>query len=164
MYRACDKYAAELQREIWNGVHNAEENCIVARASQWGAVNVATNMDGRGTDIKISQSVRNTGGLHVIIAETNDFSRIDRQLIGRCARQGDPGTYIRYVALNEDVVVRFLPKFLQKLWMISYRLGLFRQHIARLMLYLSQKRAEILAYKQRKVAFESEIETEKDMI
>ena len=162
--RAFDKYAADLPIEILNAVNNAEENSIVARAGQCGAVTVATNMAGRGTDIKISQSVRNTGGLHVIIAETNDFSRIDRQLIGRCARQGDPGTCIRYVALNEDVVVRFLPKFLQKLWMISYRLGLFRQHIARLMLYLSQKRAEILAYKQRKVAFESEIETEKDMI
>ena len=60
--------------------------------------------------------------------------------------------------------IRLVTKILQNLWMISYRLGWFRQHIARLMLYLSQKRAEILAYKQRKVAFESEIETEKDMI
>ena len=110
--RAFDKYAADLPIEILNAVNNAEENSIVARAGQCGAVTVATNMAGRGTDIKISQSVRNTGGLHVIIAETNDFSRIDRQLIGRCARQGDPGTCIRYVALNEDVIVRFLPKFL----------------------------------------------------
>lgn len=150
--------------EILNAINDAQESAIVARAGQAGAVTVATNMAGRGTDIKIAPDVRENGGLHVIIAETNDFSRIDRQLIGRCARQGDPGAYMRYVALDEDVVMRFLPSVLRRFWIASFRAGIARQTLARFMLYLAQKRAEHLAYKQRKASLDNEIETEKSMI
>lgn len=157
-------HAPDLPIEILNAINDADEAAIIARAGNAGAVTVATNMAGRGTDIKIPTTVKTTGGLHVIIAETNDFSRIDRQLIGRSARQGDPGTFIRYVAMDEDVVVRFLPNSLIRLWKMIHRLGFVSQKMARFMICLAQTRAEHLAYKQRKSALKSEIDMEKSMI
>lgn len=156
--------APDLPFKILNAVNDTEENTIIARAGQSGMVTIATNMAGRGTDIKIPKDVVKCGGLHVIIAETNDFSRIDRQLIGRCARQGDPGSYERYVALDEDVVTRFLPTIVRRIWAVSFRIKFATQTVACLMLFLAQRRAEHLAYKHRKSALENEIETEKNMI
>jgi preprotein translocase subunit SecA len=77
---------------------------IVAQAGQPGRVTVATNMAGRGTDIRLADSVRAAGGLHVIITELNASPRIDRQLIGRCGRQGDPGTF-RSILSGEDSIL-----------------------------------------------------------
>ena len=156
--------APDLPFEILNAIHDTEENAIIAQAGQCGMITIATNMAGRGTDIKLPKDVVECGGLHVIVAETNDFSRIDRQLIGRCARQGDPGSYQRYVALDEDVVTRFLPMILRKIWALSFRIQFAIQPVAWLMLFLAQRRAEHLAYKHRKSALENEIETEKSMI
>lgn len=150
--------------EILNAINDAEEGNIVSGAGQDGAVTIATNMAGRGTDIKISKAVEDTGGLHVIIAETNDFSRIDRQLIGRCARQGDPGSVQRYVSLDEEVVRRFLPKSLLRIWAINLKSRIFVSPVAALMLWVCQSRAERLAFRQRKSSLEAEIETEKGMI
>jgi len=65
---------------------------------------VATNMAGRGTDIKLGPGIADLGGLHVICSEVHDSARIDRQLIGRCGRQGDPGSYRQYQALDDDVL------------------------------------------------------------
>jgi preprotein translocase subunit SecA len=62
-------------------------------------------MAGRGTDIKLAPSVADAGGLHVICSELHDSARIDRQLIGRCGRQGDPGSAVQYMALDDDVVL-----------------------------------------------------------
>ena len=70
---------------------------IVESAGQRGRVTVATNMAGRGTDIKIDDEVRELGGLHVIGTEMHESSRIDQQLFGRCGRQGDPGTVQLYI-------------------------------------------------------------------
>jgi len=66
-------------------------------------------MAGRGTDIKLAPGVAERGGLHVIATELNDSARIDRQLFGRCARQGDPGSCQAILALEEDLVASFLP-------------------------------------------------------
>jgi preprotein translocase subunit SecA len=66
---------------------------------------VSTNMAGRGTDIKLGDGVADLGGLHVICTEMHDASRIDRQLIGRCGRQGDPGTFRQYLALDDDLIL-----------------------------------------------------------
>jgi preprotein translocase subunit SecA len=77
---------------------------IIAQAGQPGRVTIATNMAGRGTDIRLADSVRDAGGLHVIITELNASPRIDRQLIGRCGRQGDPGTY-RAILSSEDPIL-----------------------------------------------------------
>ncbi len=93
-----------------------EEAEIVARAGQPGKVTVATNMAGRGTDIKLGEGVDELGGLHVICTEMHDAARIDRQLIGRCGRQGDPGTYRQFLALDDDILLAGLgPKKAKKL-------------------------------------------------
>lgn len=98
-----------LKCRIINAVRSAEEADIIAGAGQFEAITVATNMAGRGTDIKISEKVRKLGGLHVIATECNPSSRIDRQLFGRAARQGDPGSASRYASFEDDVLKRNLP-------------------------------------------------------
>lgn len=92
---------------VLNAKHHQSEAEIVARAGQFGAVTIATNMAGRGTDIKLGQGVREVGGLHVIGSERHDSRRIDRQLRGRCARQGDPGSSRFYVSLEDNLMRLF---------------------------------------------------------
>ncbi|NMA43663.1 MAG: preprotein translocase subunit SecA [Oligosphaeraceae bacterium] len=92
---------------VLNAKHHQSEAEIVARAGQLGAVTIATNMAGRGTDIKLGPGVKEVGGLHVIGSERHDARRIDRQLRGRCARQGDPGSSRFYVSLEDDLMRLF---------------------------------------------------------
>ena len=96
--------AAGIDHDVLNANEIEHEADIVERAGIAGRVTVATNMAGRGTDIKLGKSVAETGGLHVICTELHDSARIDRQLIGRCARQGDPGTYRQYMSLEDDIL------------------------------------------------------------
>ncbi len=109
--------AAEgIVHEVLNARHIAREAEIVAQAGQPGRVTVATNMAGRGTDIKLAESVAELGGLHVIITEIHDSARIDRQLAGRCGRQGDPGTVQRFMAMDDDILESgYGPKKAEKL-------------------------------------------------
>jgi preprotein translocase subunit SecA len=93
-----------INHEVLNANEIAREADIVAQAGLLGKVTVATNMAGRGTDVKISDDVRALGGLHVICTELHDAARIDRQLIGRCGRQGDPGTFCQYLSLDDDIL------------------------------------------------------------
>ena len=90
--------------QLLNGLQDAAEAEIISRAGDPRAVTIATNLAGRGTDIHLHPEVRSNGGLHVIVAECQTSSRMDRQLIGRCARQGDPGSAQTY-ACAEDVLV-----------------------------------------------------------
>ena len=101
-----------LQRQrivhnVLNAKHHESEAEIVARAGQLGAVTIATNMAGRGTDIKLGPGVKEVGGLHVIGSERHDSRRIDRQLRGRCARQGDPGSSRFYISLEDNLMRLF---------------------------------------------------------
>ena len=107
---------------IINAVRSDDEAAIIADAGQMGAITVATNMAGRGTDIKIPAQVKKLGGLHVIATECNPSSRIDRQLFGRAARQGDPGSASHYASFEDDVLRRNLPGTISA---IFSRLGLF---------------------------------------
>jgi preprotein translocase subunit SecA len=95
---------AGLPHTVLNARHIAEEAEIVARAGEHGQITVSTNMAGRGTDIKLGEGVFELGGLHVICTELHDSARIDRQLVGRCGRQGDPGTWRQYVALSDEIL------------------------------------------------------------
>ncbi len=93
-----------IEHQVLNANHIEEEAEIIAQAGLLGRVTVSTNMAGRGTDIKLGEGVVELGGLHVICTEMHDSARIDRQLSGRCARQGDPGTFRQYLALDDDLL------------------------------------------------------------
>ena len=97
----------ELDHFVLNARQDSQEAEIVANAGQPGRVTVATNMAGRGTDIKLTREAREAGGLHVILTEFHESARIDRQLFGRSARQGDPGSYEAIVAIDDDLFARF---------------------------------------------------------
>jgi preprotein translocase subunit SecA len=91
---------------VLNARQDAQEASIVARAGEAGRVTVATNMAGRGTDIRPSSEVLERGGLHVILTEFHESRRVDRQLFGRCARQGEPGSFETIVSVDDDLFVR----------------------------------------------------------
>ena len=86
-------HEAGVEHAVLNARQDSAEAEIVAQAGRRGRVTVATNMAGRGTDILLDPEVRAAGGLHVILTEFHESSRIDRQLFGRAGRQGDPGSY-----------------------------------------------------------------------
>ncbi len=97
--------AVELPHRVLNARQDKEEADIVARAGELGRITVATNMAGRGTDIRLASGVVERGGLHVIATERHEAGRIDRQLFGRCGRQGDPGSHEAFVSLEDEIVV-----------------------------------------------------------
>ena len=99
--------------------HEAE---IVSQAGERGRITVATNMAGRGTDIKLGHGVAELGGLHVIVAERNDSRRVDRQLMGRCARQGDPGSCEAILSFEDEITAAYFPP-----WIIGLLGGFARQ-------------------------------------
>jgi preprotein translocase subunit SecA len=99
--------AAGIEAQVLNAKQDREEAGIVAAAGQPGRVTVATNMAGRGTDIALDPAVRDAGGLHVILTELHESARIDRQLFGRCARQGDPGSCESMACLQDDLFAHF---------------------------------------------------------
>ena len=93
---------------VLNAKFHQQESEIVSRAGQRGAVTIATNMAGRGTDIKLGEGVRELGGLYVVGTERHESRRIDRQLRGRCSRQGDPGQTKFFLSLEDDLMRLFL--------------------------------------------------------
>jgi preprotein translocase subunit SecA len=99
--------AAGIEHQILNAKNHEIEAQIVAQAGQRGRVTVATNMAGRGTDIKLGDAIADLGGLHVIGTERHEARRIDRQLAGRCARQGDPGMAQFFVSMDDEIVEAF---------------------------------------------------------
>jgi preprotein translocase subunit SecA len=99
---------AGIIHTVLNAKFHQQEAEIVSRAGLRGAVTIATNMAGRGTDIKLGEGVRELGGLYVIGTERHESRRIDRQLRGRCSRQGDPGLTKFYLSLEDDLMRLFL--------------------------------------------------------
>jgi preprotein translocase subunit SecA len=93
-----------VEHQVLNANHIEEEAEIVSQAGVAGKVTVSTNMAGRGTDIKLGDGVVDLGGLHVICTEMHDSARIDRQLAGRCGRQGDPGTFRQFLSLEDELL------------------------------------------------------------
>jgi preprotein translocase subunit SecA len=100
---------------VLNALTHAQEAEIIRQAGQAGTITIATNMAGRGTDIRLGHGVAERGGLHVIVAEINESVRVDRQLAGRCGRQGDPGSVSIYLSLDDELAVRLLPDSLRSL-------------------------------------------------
>lgn len=96
-----------IKHKVLNAKFHAEEAEIIADAGQRGAVTIATNMAGRGTDIVLGEGVRDLGGLHIIGTERHESRRIDNQLRGRAGRQGDPGSTQFYLSLEDELMRRF---------------------------------------------------------
>lgn len=117
--RALEK--ARISHSVLNAKFHEKEAQIIADAGQRGAVTIATNMAGRGTDIKLGEGVTDLGGLYIIGTERHEARRIDNQLRGRSGRQGDPGTTQFYISLDDELMRRFGG---DKLKNIMERLGL----------------------------------------
>lgn len=106
---ASEKVAGYMERiglsfKVLNAKQDKEEAEIISRAGEKGTITIATNMAGRGTDIRLGTGVEERGGLHVIITERHEAGRIDRQLAGRCGRMGDPGTYEAILSLEDPIL------------------------------------------------------------
>ncbi len=141
--------ARGLMHRVLNANFDKEEAELIAQAGRSGAITVATNMAGRGTDIKLDDDARNAGGLHVLLTEMHGAKRIDRQFIGRAGRQGDPGSAQIFVSLEDELVRHNAPRLArwvrgrsrgEELEPGRTTLGLFR---------LAQRRAEARARRGR---------------
>ncbi len=111
----------KVKHQVLNAKYHQKEAEIVAAAGQAGAVTIATNMAGRGTDIKLGEGVKEAGGLAIIGTERHDSRRVDRQLRGRSGRQGDPGSSQFFVSLEDDLMRKFGSERIAK---IMDRMGL----------------------------------------
>jgi preprotein translocase subunit SecA len=147
---------AGIIHSVLNAKFHQQEAEIVSRAGQHGAVTIATNMAGRGTDIKLGEGVAKRGGLHVIGTERHESRRIDRQLRGRCARQGDPGSSHFFISLEDDLMRLFGSDRIVK---VMEKVGLEEgQELEHFMLNKSieqaQKRVEQQNFQRRKRTLE----------
>ncbi|HUU91116.1 MAG TPA: prepilin peptidase, partial [Phycisphaerae bacterium] len=140
-----------LEHQVLNAVRHREEAQVTAAAGQPGKITVATNMAGRGTDIKLGAGVADLGGLHVLATERHEAGRIDRQLFGRSARQGDPGSAQAIVSLEDELVRRHAPHLSASL---RKRYGRTDREVSgplsRHLFNAAQRRAERLSLAQRK--------------
>ncbi len=143
--------AAGIPHQVLHALHEQQEAQIIAQAGQAGRVTVATNMAGRGTDIRLGPGVAERGGLHVIGTEMHESARIDRQLAGRAGRQGDPGSFRQFVALDDELLELGLGKEKARQWahwgqhhpgLTGRTLRLFRK---------AQRRVERHHYRMRKL-------------
>ena len=145
-----------LIHSVLNAKYHEQEAEIVARAGQRGAITIATNMAGRGTDIKLGPGVADLGGLHVLATERHEARRIDRQLRGRCARQGDPGSSHFFIALEDDLMRLFGSDRIVK---VMERVGLeegqeLEHPLLNRSIETAQKRVEQHHFQQRKRTLE----------
>ena len=143
---------AKVPHKVLNAKHHEQEADIVTLAGQKGAVTIATNMAGRGTDIRLGEGVRDLGGLYVLGTERHESRRVDRQLRGRCSRQGDPGCSRFLVSLEDDLMRLFsnagiISSLLEK----SFKEGEPLEHpLLNRSIGTAQKRVEGQNYSQRK--------------
>lgn len=140
-----------LMFRVLNAVHLKEEANIIASAGGYGCITIATNMAGRGTDIKLAQGVAALGGLHVIATERHESGRIDRQLFGRCARQGDPGSSQAFVSADDELLAKFLGPAQKKILPTALRIvGNQSKNVVSIAMTMAQKKAERAAFNQRR--------------
>lgn len=149
---------------VLNAKNDSEEAAIVARAGNLHCVTITTNMAGRGTDIKLGPGVCELGGLHVMVTDLHDAARIDRQLAGRSARQGDPGSFEMILSLEDAImqggtggirgwIARRLLRGAPWLW----------NYAARSALLHAQKRTEALHARMRRDLFKQDVQRRKQM-
>lgn len=147
--------ALGLAPQVLNAQAHAQEAEIIAQAGQVGCVTIATNMAGRGTDIHVQAEALDLGGLHVVIAEPNDSARVDRQLAGRCGRQGEPGSVSAVLSAEEVLFKRYLQpwqrRVLRQLAQARAKSAWHRglQSVADAVVRAAQNRAEADAFNRR---------------
>ena len=118
---------------------------------------IATNMAGRGADIKLDKGVAEHGGLHVIVSERHESGRIDRQLCGRCARQGDPGSVRTYASLEDELLLRYGPKpFVKPLLKVFSRKRPESNRLFEHLISLAQQKAQRQAFRQRQMVMQTD--------
>jgi len=140
-----------LRFNLLNAVRHREEARIVAAAGEEGRITLATNMAGRGTDIKLGRTVAEMGGLHVMATERHESGRIDRQLFGRCARQGDPGSAQAFMSVEDELIRRFVPEAMRKRLASAVRgKAPGAKKLAEAALSHAQRAAQRLAFRQRR--------------
>ncbi len=153
----------QIPHRVLNARQNAEEAAIIAQAGEVGAVTIATNMAGRGTDIKLSPPALALGGLHVILTEFHESKRIDRQLYGRAARQGDVGSCESIVSLEDELFKGFgawIAAVLRRRAIGGYALSRFEAWMLR---KYAQARAETFFSKIRRQTLAEDIRLEKTL-
>ena len=142
---------AGLPHKVLNARQDKEEAEIIACAGEPGSIVVATNMAGRGTDIRLASGVAERGGLHVIATERHEAGRIDRQLFGRCGRQGDPGSSEAMVSLDDELIIVYIGKALG--WLATASLKHPESFVAKwtgtILFYKAQRTAERLHARMR---------------
>ncbi|UZQ29528.1 MAG: preprotein translocase subunit SecA [Spiroplasma phoeniceum] len=140
---------ANLKFEMLNAKNHEREADIIAKAGEKGAITLATNMAGRGTDIKLGDGVKEIGGLAVFGVERNEARRIDNQLRGRAGRQGDPGFSRFYIAMDDELMMRFGGDRLRR---IFARLGsdFIQSRMLTRAISNAQKKVEGMNFDQRK--------------
>lgn len=155
---------AGLAHRVLNAKQDREEADIVACAGERGRITIATNMAGRGTDIQLEDDARAAGGLHVILSERYDSKRIDRQLAGRCARQGDPGQ-VEYILSLEDSLMSMASRPMRRtLSLLMDSLGLnLGTRLGALAIGLAQKFVERTHTRTRKELLKSDQQTGKTL-
>ena len=141
--------AASLPHRVLNARNDEAEAKIVALAGEPGRITVATNMAGRGTDIRIASDVAEREGLHVIASEYHEARRIDRQLFGRCGRQGDPGSFEVIASLDDELMLRFGARWRSIARWAARRDGTVPAWLARRVFARAQRNAERLHARMR---------------
>jgi len=143
---------AGLTHRVLNARQDKEEAEIIAQAGEPGRITVATNMAGRGTDILLARGVAEQGGLYVIATERHEAHRIDRQLFGRCARQGDPGICQVMVSLEDELITMYVFKPLR--WLATVMLkgpdNPFTRWVGRVLFRIAQWEAEHVHSRMRR--------------
>lgn len=137
-----------IPHRLLNATHHEDEADIIATAGMAGQVIIATNMAGRGADIKLDAEVAAKGGLHVIVAEPHRSKRIDRQLEGRCARQGEPGSTQQFASTEDLLFTENLPVF----FTLIYRY-LMKTPLLEVLIKIAQRGAQKKAKRQREEMF-----------
>jgi preprotein translocase subunit SecA len=138
---------AGLAHVILNAAQDQHEAAIIADGGKRGRITVATNMAGRGVDIQLGEGVAELGGLHVILSERHEAGRIDRQLIGRCGRQGEPGTSEAILSFD-DPILDVLGWRMRRHWIRSF--GSRGSAWARFLFRHAQRRAERVHSRMRR--------------
>lgn len=143
--------ALNLPFNLLNATRHREEALIVAAAGHKSRITIATNMAGRGTDIRLEPGVAALGGLHVLATERHESRRIDRQLYGRAGRQGDAGSAQAFVSMEDELIRRFVPEFIRKRLLATVnKEGTEVRRLAGLAFQYAQASAQRQAFRQRR--------------